>query len=56
MTPVTRHVFHMMLVIARVIVHAIVLATAIAHAIVRVTVLAYQVGSDSNLHPASIES
>lgn len=53
MTPVTRHVFRMMLVIARVIVHAIVHATVIVRAIVHVTALAFQAGSDSNARPAS---
>jgi hypothetical protein len=46
-------VFRMMLVIARVIVHAIVHATVIVRAIVHVTALAFQAGSDSNARPAS---
>jgi len=46
MTPVTPHVFRMMLVIAHVTAHAIVLASAIVLAIVLVTVPVFQEDSD----------
>jgi hypothetical protein len=54
MTPVTLHVFRMMLVIARVIVHAIVPATVIVLAIVRVTAPAFQVDSDRVFLPQQL--